>query len=161
MLTGPPILVIGVNFAVWLIFHLGSAFLSNRLNLERFDPDDWLYRIRRWERDGHFYEEWMGVKKWKDLLPDGARLSKKGFTKKQLTSRAPEYLKRFVLETCRAELCHWLVLAAVPLFFIWNPWQIAIFMLPYTLAANMPCIIAQRYNRPRMLRVLRNRTDRL
>jgi len=153
------ILIVGVNVAIWLVIHLGSAYFTSWVKPERFNPDTWLYRTRRWEREGQFYAMCLGVKKWKDLLPDGARVSKKGFTKKRMTSRSPVYLNQFITETCRAELCHWLVIAAAPLFFLWNSWQIAILMLPYALAANMPCIVAQRYNRPRLRRAVQIREN--
>jgi glycosyl-4,4'-diaponeurosporenoate acyltransferase len=157
MLSGesPTGLIVGVNAAAWLIIHLGSVYLSNRIRIERFDANSWPFRTRRWERQGQVYATWLRVKRWKNLLPDGARMSRKAFTIKRFTSRSPAYLKRYISETCRAELCHWLALAVAPMFFLWNPWYVAVLMLPYAIAVNMPCIISQRYNRPRMLRMLR------
>ena len=39
------------------------------------------------------------------------------------------------------------MLACLPLFFLWNPpWACAV-MAFYAIAANMPCIAVQRYNR--------------
>ncbi len=97
-----PGLIVGVNVAVWLVIHLGSVCISKTLHPGRFDPDGWLFKTRKWEREGRFYANWFSVKKWKDLLPDGARVSKNGFAKKRLASMSPAYLKRFIHETCRA-----------------------------------------------------------
>ena len=65
-----------------------------------------------------------------------------------------EFLEQFLRETWRGELTHWLALLALPLFAIWNPgWAFGI-NVAYALAANLPCILVQRYNRGRFLRVL-------
>lgn len=154
-----PGLIVGVNAAIWLFIHIGSVVLSNLLNSERFNPEGWLFKTRNWEREGRFYSHRLSVKKWKELLPDGARIQKKSFEKKRLSSISPAYLMRFVEETCRAELCHWLIVAAVPLFFLWNTWRIAVFMLPYAIITNLPCIVVQRYNRPRFIHAMRRRTN--
>jgi glycosyl-4,4'-diaponeurosporenoate acyltransferase len=45
------------------------------------------------------------------------------------------------------------------LFFTWNPWQIALLMVPYAVATNVPCIVAQRYNRPRLSALARRGLD--
>jgi glycosyl-4,4'-diaponeurosporenoate acyltransferase len=149
-----------LNTAAWLAIHLGVSYLSSRLPLSLFHAEGWLYRARRWERDGRLYQAAFRIRSWKGLLPDGAAVFRRGFRKKRLASRSAEYLSRFVLETCRAELCHWLVFAVVPLFFLWNPWYVAAWMVPYALATNMPCVLAQRFNRPRIRAELARLTPR-
>ena len=39
-------------------------------------------------------------------------------------------------------------------FFLWNPCWADLVMVAYALAANLPCILAQRYNRSRFQRLL-------
>jgi len=34
---------------------------------------------------------------------------------------------------------------------------VAVWMIPFGLAVNLPCLIAQRYNRPRLQRMARRR----
>jgi glycosyl-4,4'-diaponeurosporenoate acyltransferase len=63
-------------------------------------------------------------------------------------------LRRFVLETRRGETCHWLAILFTPLFLLWNPWWGFAVNLAYALLANVPCIVAQRYNRARLLALL-------
>ena len=158
--VGPELPVAGtilLNVAAWLVIHLGVSYLSSRLPLGLFREDGRLYRTRRWEKGGRFYQDVFRIRAWKGLLPDGAALFKSGFRKKRLGSRTTQYLGTFVKETCRAELCHWLVFALVPLFFLWNPWYVAVLMIPYALATNAPCILAQRFNRPRFLAELARR----
>jgi len=81
-------------------------------------------------------------------------LGQQGFPKKRLRERSPEFLAAFARETCRAELAHWLVILGGPLFFLWNRPGVGALMVAYALAENLPLIIAQRYNRARLLRVL-------
>jgi len=42
----------------------------------------------------------------------------------------------------------------VPIFFLWNPWWADLIIVIYAVAANVPCILAQRYNRLRFHRLL-------
>jgi glycosyl-4,4'-diaponeurosporenoate acyltransferase len=140
-----------LNAGAWLAIHLGVSFLASRLPLSWFDPRSWLFRTRRWEHGGRVYDTVFRIRTWKRRLPDGAALFRTGFRKRRMTGRSPAYCRTFVRETCRAELCHWLVFALVPLFFLWNPRWVAWPMVPYALAVNLPCIAAQRFNRPRLV----------
>ena len=146
--------ILVVNAGLWLALHLGAVWLSSHLRLRHFDPASWPYRTAAWEREGRVYATVLGVRRWKDRLPDGARLFKGGFSKRRLGPVTPAHLERFLRETCRAELCHWLVILASPLFFIWNDPLVAVFMALYAGLTNLPCIITQRYNRPRLKAML-------
>jgi glycosyl-4,4'-diaponeurosporenoate acyltransferase len=105
--------------------------------------------------NGVLYSRYLGIHKWKGKLPDGAVLFKGSFEKKHMEQHNELYLEDFVCETCRAELIHWITFLFGFLFFIWNLWWVGIIMVIYALAVNIPCILAQRYNRIRLLRVLR------
>ena len=142
------------DFTVWAIIHMGYAYLITMVPLRLFNPRKSLFKMRSWEKSGQIYQKLFHVKKWKKKLPDGAALFQKGFKKKRLKSRNPLYLERFLRETCRAELAHWMVLAAVPLFFLWNPLWAGYVNVAYALIVNLPCIITQRYNRPCFFRLL-------
>jgi len=150
-LSGPWAIVI--NIVVWLVIHLGVSMSTARMRPDSFNPQSWLYRRRTWERGGKTYKAYLKVKKWKRLLPDGAAVFRGGFTKKHLGSADAAYIQRFILETCRAEFTHWVILLFALIFFLWNDWWIGLIMIAYGLAANMPCIITQRYNRIRLKRV--------
>ncbi|MCG8491787.1 MAG: hypothetical protein MI743_09255, partial [Sneathiellales bacterium] len=82
-------------------------------------------------------------------LPDGSAMFKKGFRKKNLKSKDTKYIQQFILELCRAELAHWIVIMFSPIFFIWNYEWVGYIMILYALLVNIPCILAQRYNRIR------------
>ena len=118
-----------------------------------FNPQSWLYRQRIWERGGKTYKARLKVKKWKRLLPAVAVVVKVGFRKKHLGNADAAYVRRFILETCRAEFTHWVIFLFSLIFFLWNDWWIGLIMVAYGLATNMPCIVTQRYNRMRLERM--------
>ena len=142
-----------VDFVAWFILHMVIAYGATLLPVKLFDEKMWLYRTRSWEKKGAFYTKLFRVESWKDKLPDGASWFSQGFAKKGLAQKKSEYLDRFVKETCRGELAHWFVIAVAPLFFLFNPWYAGIIMIIYAFMANLPCIIVQRYNRPRLMRI--------
>jgi len=81
-------------------------------------------------------------------------LKKRGFKKRSLENFSKENLNRFLIESSRGEMTHWLAIFPFWLFGFFTPPHAVWIMLAYALAVNMPCIIAQRYNRPRVKRLL-------
>ena len=144
------------NVLGWPILHIAIGFIVLRFPPQTFAADTWLTAPRAWEQDGHAYRGWFAIRKWKSLLPDGAPWLG-GVAKKNLLSRDPTCIAQFLIETRRAEIAHWIMLGCLPIFLIWNPpwarWVMAI----YALAANLPCILAQRYNRLVLNRIARSR----
>lgn len=146
--------IVLLNVAAWLVIQLGLAWSLTRISARRFNPRGRLARLWRWELSGRCYEKRLGIKRWKDWLPDGASWFGGGFAKAGLRERTQEFLESFLRETWRGEIVHWLALLGVPLFMLWNPlWAVGVNAL-YALAANLPCILVQRYNRGRFLRIL-------
>ncbi len=156
----PSVWTIALDFIVWLVIHLGVSISVARIKPDAFDRESWLYRGRSWEREGKVYKAFLGVRKWKRVLPDGAAVFKSGFRKKHLRNQDAVYIHRFITETCRAELAHWVIFVFAFPFFIWNDWWVGMIMVAYALIANMPCIIAQRYNRARLRRFDRRCAER-
>lgn len=149
----PSLWTIAIDFIVWLVIHVGVSMLVAKLRADSFNPESWLYRERNWERNGRIYQAFLRIKTWKRLLPDGAAVSKSGFRKKHLGNPDVVHIRRFILETCRAELTHWVIFVFSIVFFIWNDWWIGIIMIAYALIVNIPCVVTQRYNRVRLRRV--------
>ena len=129
-----------------------AGFVAARRPRASFNPEQGLYRLRRFEASARIYER-LRVRIWKDWLPDFGDFFKPGFAKKKLKSRDKGYLQIFYAETCRAEFAHWLTMAGAPVFLLWNEWWVELIMIGYALAANVPCIIVQRYNRCRLRRL--------
>jgi len=149
----PSLPTILLDIAIWMIIHMGVSYLMTHIPLSSFDNEFWLYKQRKWEKDGKIYAKIFRLKKWKKRLPDGAALFKKGFQKKHLKGSDDVYIDDFIKETCRAELAHWIMLLLSPVFFIWNIWWVGIVMIVYAILVNLPCITIQRYNRIRLKRV--------
>jgi glycosyl-4,4'-diaponeurosporenoate acyltransferase len=148
-----------IDIGAWFIIHMAVAYIISLKPRGSFDPGAWLYRKRKWENDGAIYTKVFFVNRWKEKLPDGAALFKTGFAKKRLTDYSRTYFDDFIQETCRAEMTHWIVLLFGFIFFIWNiPW-VGILMVIYAVAADMPCILTQRYNRIRLTRLRQSYFD--
>lgn len=145
--------IVVLNVAGWPVIQLGLAWLFTRL------PESWFKPPRglAWERGGRFYERVFAIKCWKDRLPDAAKWLDGGFAKGSLAGTRRDYLCRFIRETWRGELCHWFALGFTPLFFLWNPWWGDAVIVAYAVTANLPCILAQRYNRLRLRHLLDRR----
>jgi glycosyl-4,4'-diaponeurosporenoate acyltransferase len=151
----PVVWIVILNVAGWLVIQLGLSWAFTKMPVDWFAPPS----ACAWEHGGRFYERVFGIKCWKELLPDAARWFTGGFAKGTLGSRKSEYIGRFVQETWRGELCHWLALACAPVFFLWNPWWADLIIVAYAIAANLPCILVQRYNRLRLSRLMARRSN--
>ncbi len=64
------------------------------------------------------------------------------------------YLESWLKESVRAEICHWAMIIPCFLFFLWNNFALGLGMVAYAFLNNMFPIIVQRYNRPRMRKLL-------
>ncbi|MFS0840145.1 glycosyl-4,4'-diaponeurosporenoate acyltransferase [Paenibacillus sp. 1P03SA] len=149
-----PLWTVVINTAAWLFFHLLISYGAFRIPAEHFLEDRALYSQRGWEKSGKFYERVFRIKAWKGLLPDGGDVFKGGFAKKHLAAKNPAYFRTFIAESRRAEFTHYLVMLPAPLFFLWNEAWVGVIMLVYAVLVNVPCVLAQRYNRIRLERVL-------
>jgi len=147
-------LVWTVNIIGWPLIHILVAKIAVKLPLKYFSYDNFLYKERSWERGGEFYSRRLRIKRWKSFLPDGAPWLG-GFKKKKLEHRDRTYIRSFILEARRAEAAHWCMFFCLPIFFLWNPRWACLVMTAYAAGANFPCILAQRYNRLVLLRILR------
>ena len=152
MIVSPPGgAAFALNVAVWLVWSATAGYVGHRVSPARFERSNRVTRLRAFEAGGRWYERRLAIKRWKDRLPEAGSLFAGGFSKRSV--RRAE-LGRYVIETRRAELVHWSVLSIWPLFAIWNPpWAVGV-MLGYALVANVPCLVVQRYNRARLLRIL-------
>jgi glycosyl-4,4'-diaponeurosporenoate acyltransferase len=146
---------------LWAVWSTVCGYAAHRIPDEQLRRD-WVLALRGFERHGRAYERVLRIKAWKDALPEAGSLFRGGFSKRRVTRHDRAYLERFLAETRRAERAHWGVLALGPVFFAWNPWWLAVAMLGYAFVANVPCILVQRYNRGRLLRLLsRHPRDRV
>lgn len=131
----------------WLLASLLVGLLANRL------PPRWLQdhaSPQPWPRGAAS----AGIHRWKRWIPDAGPALPGGIAKAQLVERDPASLQRLLIETRRAELVHWLLWAAAPLTALWLPPAAALVNLLFATAANLPCVLLQRFNRQRVRRCL-------
>ena len=149
-----------VGGLVWAVLGTTTGYIAHRMRPSRFDHDNVLTRLRSWEAGGRIYERWFAIRRWKRWLPEGGDVFEGGFNKSQLHGRSTPLLERFVVETRRAEMTHWVVMSFGPLFWLWSSWWLGLVMVVFGVVSNLPCLVAQRYNRARLLRVLARRARR-
>ncbi|MCA0174108.1 glycosyl-4,4'-diaponeurosporenoate acyltransferase [Bacillus sp. RAR_GA_16] len=141
------LVLIMVNIFAWLIIHVSISYICLRL------PDSFYQSkksgINNRKQELHLYER-LRIRKWKTILPDGGDVFKGGFRKKELRTLSSSYIQKFIVETRRAEVTHWLLIPPSILFFVWNPISIGFIMIGYALIVNLPFILIQRYNRLRL-----------
>jgi glycosyl-4,4'-diaponeurosporenoate acyltransferase len=151
--------VVAADAAVWAGWSAVVGYAAHRIPAERLASDGPVTRLRPVERDGRVYER-LRIRRWKDRLPELGDAFPGGVLKRGLRSGTSADLRRLVAETRRAELVHWAIPAVVPVFALWNPAYLMAAMVAYAVVANLPCLVVQRYNRGRLLRVLARRQRR-
>lgn len=145
------------DLIIYIILSLVNTLISIKLPISLFHSGSWLYRERSWERKGQIYQDYFRVKKWKNQLPELSDFLTFLFSKKKMVKLDPDYLYIFVLETCRAELAHWCIIWSMLAFTLWRGTNSSVLVFFIAVALNLPYVIIQRYNRPRVLDMLANR----
>ncbi|MCI6951740.1 MAG: hypothetical protein MR740_06120 [Clostridium sp.] len=117
-----------------------------------FDASRFPYRAYAFERNGRFYEA-LGIRKWKNVLPDKSRIAP-GTYRKAIRGSAQQHsaahMERLLQETCVAECVHWALLVISPILLFTMESPAAYVMTPLYGLSNLPYIMIQRYNRPRL-----------
>ena len=145
------------GFAKCVIWLLALALLAHPLGQalpRRFHPERPPFRPWKWEKNGRIYSR-LGIEKWKKLVPDMSRLLP-DMVKKQVTPTAVTAAQTAVLvqETCVAEAVHTASsLLGLVCLGLWPGWGGVLVWLVWFLLGNLPFILIQRYNRPRLLRL--------
>jgi glycosyl-4,4'-diaponeurosporenoate acyltransferase len=129
----------------WSTHHLSSA------TLRRWER---VFALARFEAGGRPYDRYLAIRRWKKYLPEGGGFFEGGVSKRHLRRRDRAVLEQFVLETERAELTHWILLIVDLGPILWMKQWLLWVVLGYTVLANLPCLITQRYNRARLVRYL-------
>lgn len=137
-----PVAVIGI------LAHVIGEALPRRW----FDASRFPYRAYAFERNGRFYEA-LGIRKWKNVLPDKSRIAP-GTYRKAIRGSAQQHsaahMERLLQETCVAECVHWALLVISPILLFTMESPAAYVMTPLYWLSNLPYIMIQRYNRPRL-----------
>lgn len=147
----PPLLK-GVFYllALSLLAHPVGQALPRRW----FSGDRWPWASAPFEKEGRFWRK-LGVHRWKDKVPDMSRLLG-DMVKKQLAPDGKTDYALLVQETCVAECVHFFLgLLSLGAFALCRSGWMVCIVAVYILLGNLPFQIIQRYNRPRLLRLMR------
>ena len=130
-----------------LSFFLGRLLPKRWLHPEKFPFRTYAWEDRLWKA--------LQIRKWQAKVPDMSRLFKKLMPAKALTQKTAQDLPLMIGETCVAELTHGLLcIAGLFLLKIW-PGAGGIFLtVIYIVFGNLPFLLIQRYNRPRLQKLL-------
>ena len=134
-------------YALLYIAALGilSHFIGQALPRAWFSAERFPYRAAEWEKGGKVYEK-LGIKRWKDFLPDMSRIM-------------PDMVKKKMTKQSR-EQGFWLIVLSLGIFSFWRGGWAVVFWLVYNILGNVPFMIIQRYNRPRLVLLEQRRKRR-
>ncbi len=126
-----------------------SHIVGYLIRRDKIDTDSFLYTSHKWENNGEIYRK-LKVNKWKSKVPDMSKYLKLLYPKKMEYHPDPTQILRLIQESCVAECIHVMLIVSSPLvyYYLRGPYDILITIL-YILG-NMPYIIIQRYNRPKL-----------
>lgn len=119
------------------------------------DPDGFWFREREWELGGEIYEK-LHIKSWQSRIPDVSKVLGRWMPRKTLSMGfSAETVRTMIRETCTAEMVHGLLnIAGLWLLSIWHGIGGVVIYLIYFILGNLPFILVQRYNRPRLKNLL-------
>lgn len=149
-----PLETLILDCVAWLAFHLGIGHCFSKIPLRWLNPDLRFFQTFRWEKGGAIYQRLFRVRSWKHLIPDGIRLRPNNFSIKDTPATDAEYLQRWLRESIRSELLHWTMIIPGFFFFLWNSIKVGWAMVTYAVVSNLIPVILQRFNRPRIRRLL-------
>lgn len=143
------------KFWVYVIYLIIIGLLSNPaaklVDREKIDYNKFPYRPYSFEQGGKVYEK-IGIRHWKGKVPDMSHVLSYLVRKEVRFKSSASDILRQIQETCVAETTHLiLILLSLPMLLYWNSRWALLCEAAYILILNMPFIIIQRYNRPRLI----------
>jgi len=140
-----------------IAFPIGRSIPKKWLRFDRYPFKDF-----RWENGGKVYHR-FAIREWQDKVPDMSKIMKKHMKRKSLPpGSTAEDVKYLLDETCVAEVVHALLcVAALYCIKLWRAKGGIIFYFLYVVVFNLPYILLQRYNRPRLARLYKRMTSGL
>ncbi|MBF0748856.1 glycosyl-4,4'-diaponeurosporenoate acyltransferase [Mammaliicoccus lentus] len=136
----------------WFVVQMIISTLGNLIDKRYFEKYHFLFKSWPIESEGRLWEKLFKVKSWKKLLPDGHKMNHAIKSKKTIEKlESEQYINDFILETRRAEFIH--LLSMLPaLVFLKSSRKVKLINIVYAIVSNVPIIIVQRYNRPKLER---------
>ncbi len=141
------------------VVSLSAFFVGRCLPKGWFKADRFPYRCFPFEENGRLYDR-LHIRKWQNKLPDMSKILPKWIPAKNLKGDYMDRLPTMVRETCVAEFIHLLlcILSLHCLCLYPGVGGIVITGI-YTVVLNVPYILIQRYNRPKLIRLAKRKCD--
>lgn len=130
------------------------AFLLGRVLPKKwFRPESAFFRCRKWERDGRIYEK-LKIRAWQNRLPDMSRILPFMMPAKNIRGDHRQRLSVMIRETCVAEAVHiGLCITGLYALRLWPGGGGLALWLVYAAVLNLPFVLIQRFNRPRLMKL--------
>ncbi len=139
----------------WFLIITGviAFFVGRLLPKKWFCADRFPYRSFRFEQDGRIYDK-LRIRKWQNRVLDMSKILPFMMPAKNLTGDYKKRLPRMLQETCVAELIHTLnCFVGLYCLKLYPGVGGVIISILYIILFNLPFILIQRYNRPRLMRL--------
>lgn len=150
--------IVHSKLIVFIILSIIWTLIPEKLPVSAYNYKLWLYKERKWEHGGEIYEKLFLVKRWKSRLPDIGDFFKWRFSKRHFKNININYIQTFLIESCKAEFAHWMIILSSFLFLFWGGPSMFFKFFMLSVVLNLPYIIIQRYNRPRLVKLLKKNT---
>lgn len=135
------------------------SFIVGRILPKKwFQYDKFPYVIYQFENDGRIYER-IKIRSWQAKIPDMSRIFPKLMPAKKFNYNDVHRLPEMIQETCIAEFIHVLLcFAGLHCISIWEVGGTILAIL--NVIGNLPFVLVQRFNRPRLVRLMKNTEKR-
>ena len=143
-----------LNCVLYLVLTALIGFLAGRIIPKKWlNPHAGIFCSFKFEQDGKLYEK-LGIRKWQKRVPDMSRIFPSLMPPKNLSGHYEARLPLMIEETCMAEATH-IVMSFVGIGCLWicPGFGGILLTLIDILLFNLPFILIQRYNRPRLIRL--------
>lgn len=149
------IIIIGYLLSILLLGLNGARIINTIIPLHFYQPEKFPFKEQPFEASVY---KFLQLHKWKDHLPQ----NKRDFDKGKIASfDDPEYIRTFILQTCRGETVHFLLGVFGFIFVLYSLFaedsrtcfRILVGLSSIYLISQFPFIWIQRFNRPRLIQL--------
>lgn len=140
----------------WYLILTGiiAFFVGRILPKKWFRPDLFPYRCYSFEKGGKIYDK-LKIHRWQNKLPDMSKIFPQMMPPKNLSGNYKDRIPCMLQETCIAELIHTLLcVTGLHCLRLYPGIGGVIIVILYIVVFNLPYILIQRYNRPRLLKII-------
>ena len=146
----------------WYLIGISIAafFIGRLLPKKWFRADMFPYRAFGFEKEGRIYDK-LNIRKWQNKVPDMSKILPFMMPAKRVSVDCADKMPRMIQETCVAEFIHGMnCIAGLYCLKLYPGIGGIIIVLLYALVFNIPYMLIQRYNRPRLIELGKRLAER-